>query len=280
MIGSIRGGSGGMDMAALKQMQQNMFKSIDANKDGKINKDELSSFQKTQQSNGMTGGPSVDEIFTNSDSNSDGNITSLEFESSMAKLAQQMQDQLSTQGQEEVSSEPGAKMKKMFEDLGSALKSGDLDAAKKALAELQQNAPDQSAGATNPMSAQIDSLSKALDSGDLKGAQEAYSTIQDMIAQGPQGMMASGGGQSQVSSKIDDLLNTLLAALSNDDDAKSSSTTNKEADNKQASTTSEKNATDLKNLLQSAIQTYLQMSSNSNGQNAANSSLMSSSLFG
>ena len=42
-------------------------------------------------------------------------------------------------------SNPMAQMKKNFDDLGSALKSGNLDDAKKAFAQLQKNAPAQNA---------------------------------------------------------------------------------------------------------------------------------------
>ena len=89
MVSSI-GGSGGFDMSAMKQMQEKMFKAMDTNGDGKVDKNELSAFQKTQQANGKQGGPSVDEIFKKSDTNSDGGITLQEMQDSMAKIAQQM----------------------------------------------------------------------------------------------------------------------------------------------------------------------------------------------
>jgi soluble cytochrome b562 len=78
-------------------------------------------------------------------------------------------------------SNPMAQMKQNFDDLGSALSSGNLDDAKKAFTKLQSNAPS-GGDSKNPMSSEIDSLKKALDSGDLKGAQEAYSKIQDKMS--------------------------------------------------------------------------------------------------
>src|SRR5664280_1836245 len=84
MVSSIGGGSGGFDMSAMKQMQEKMFKAMDTSGDGKVDKNEMSAFQKAQQADGKQGGPSVDEIFKNSDSNSDGGITLQEMQDSMA----------------------------------------------------------------------------------------------------------------------------------------------------------------------------------------------------
>jgi Ca2+-binding EF-hand superfamily protein len=90
MSSSISGVSGGFSAASLKQMQEKMFKSMDSNNDGKVDKNELSGFQKTQQSKGMQGGPIVDAIFKKSDTNSEGSITLQEMQDNMAKIAQQM----------------------------------------------------------------------------------------------------------------------------------------------------------------------------------------------
>lgn len=79
-------------------------------------------------------------------------------------------------------SNPMAQMKQNFDDLGSALSSGNIDDAKKAFAKLQKNAP---SGGDGKTPSEIDDLKKALDSGDLKGAQEAYSKIQEKMSQGP-----------------------------------------------------------------------------------------------
>lgn len=79
-------------------------------------------------------------------------------------------------------SNPMAQMKQNFDDLGSALSSGNIDDAKKAFTKLQKNAP---AGGDGKTPSEIDDLKKALDSGDLKGAQEAYSKVQKKMSQGP-----------------------------------------------------------------------------------------------
>jgi hypothetical protein len=87
-------------------------------------------------------------------------------------------------------------MKKSFDGLGSALKSGNLEDAKKAFADLKKNAPSRGAGGDDPMSKDMDAVQKALDSGDVKGAQEAFSKIQEKMSQGPpQGAPAGGKPQ-------------------------------------------------------------------------------------
>jgi hypothetical protein len=272
MVSSI-GGSGGFDMSAMKQMQQQMFKAMDSNNDGKVDKNELSTFQKSQQANGKQGGPSVDEIFKNSDSNSDGGITLQEMQDSMAKIAQQMMQGQASQQTQGSSNTPMAQMKQSFDDLGSALKSGNISDAKAAFAKLQQNAPSQGS-----QPSEIENLSKALDSGDLKGAQTAFSSIQDKMSQGPQGMMAADSGQTQGSSAQDDVIKTLLAALNKEDDSSSSSTSHKKNHNQTSSSTD--STTSVKDMLASAIKSYSSQWGSSYAQSASNSALQSSSIYG
>lgn len=93
MSSSISGVSGGFSAASLKQMQEQMFKAVDNNGDNKIDKSEMSAFQKAQQADGKQGGPTVDEMFTNMDSDSDGAISRLESDAALAKMSQQMQSQ-------------------------------------------------------------------------------------------------------------------------------------------------------------------------------------------
>ena len=87
-----------------------------------------------------------------------------------------------------------AKAKQSFDNLGGALESGNLADAKKALAQLSQNAPPQAGSQKNPMSEKMDALSQALDSGDLKGAQDAYADVKKTMAQRPSGSGGRGGG--------------------------------------------------------------------------------------
>ena len=78
-----------------------------------------------------------------------------------------------------------AKMKQSFDDLGTALQSGNLDDAAKALEQIKKNAP--SGGGKDPMSSKIDALSTAIESGDLKAAQDAYAQIKKSAQQRPHG---------------------------------------------------------------------------------------------
>ena len=80
-----------------------------------------------------------------------------------------------------------AKIKQSFDDLGSALESGNLSDAKTALADLQKNAPKQTSNSSDPMSQKMDALSKAIDSGDVKAAQSAYADIKQTMSQRPAG---------------------------------------------------------------------------------------------
>ncbi len=111
---------------------------------------------------------------------------------------------------------PFAKVKQDFENLGSALDSGNLTDAKKAFAQLQKDAPSQG-GKNSPLSDTIESLGKALDSGDLKSAQDAYAKIKKAMSQkppagGPGGNRgasgASGPGGGSPSNKTYDVKDT------------------------------------------------------------------------
>ena len=88
-------------------------------------------------------------------------------------------------------------MKSLFDQLGKALDSGDLTAAKKAFSAIQQNAP-QGASNQGPMAqiqSKFDQLGQALDSGDLAAAKKAYSAIQQSVPKGgPKGTPPAGGG--------------------------------------------------------------------------------------
>jgi hypothetical protein len=87
-----------------------------------------------------------------------------------------------------------AKVKQLFQDLGTALESGKISDAKDAMAQIQKNAPAQAGNRNNPMSSKIETLSKALDSGDLKAAQAAYADIKNAMSQrAPAGASRAGG---------------------------------------------------------------------------------------
>jgi Ca2+-binding EF-hand superfamily protein len=88
MVGSI-GSTVGMSSSYIYQMQEKLFNGMDTNGDGRISKGEMSQFQ----AKGPQGGPSVDDIFSSADSDSDGALTKLEFEAGLSKLQQRHQQQ-------------------------------------------------------------------------------------------------------------------------------------------------------------------------------------------
>ena len=92
-----------------------------------------------------------------------------------------------------------AQMKSQFDQLGKALDSGDLTAAKKAFSAIQQNAPQGAPqGDQSPMAqmkSKMDQVGQALDSGDLTAAKKAYSALQQSVPTGgPKGAPPAGGG--------------------------------------------------------------------------------------
>ncbi len=85
--------SSGMSAVSISQMQERMFKKMDANSDGKVDKDEMTSFQANGPQNGPPpGAPSIEEIFSESDTDGDGALTKLEMEAGLSKLGQEMRE--------------------------------------------------------------------------------------------------------------------------------------------------------------------------------------------
>lgn len=92
------------------------------------------------------------------------------------------------------SSSDMAKMKQLFQKLGTAIESGNQADAKAALAQIQKNAPKQQAGKSdNPMAAKMEALSKAIESGDMTAAKTAFADVKQALTQRPAG--GAGGGQ-------------------------------------------------------------------------------------
>jgi hypothetical protein len=117
-----------------------------------------------------------------------------------------------------------SQMKKYFDNLGSALTSGNLDDAKKAFSQLQANAPSKGSDSNNPMSAEMDSLKSALDSGDLTAAQQAYSKIKEKMSQGPPAGGAPSGSATQ-SAQTDTVQVNSTGTNSNESTSSNSDTT-------------------------------------------------------
>ena len=90
-------------------------------------------------------------------------------------------------------SEPPGKMKQLFQRLGSALESGNLSDAKKALSQLRANAPASANNDGNPIAQKIVALGRALDSGDIEAAQAVYNSVPQMMSQ-PSGGVAQARG--------------------------------------------------------------------------------------
>jgi Ca2+-binding EF-hand superfamily protein len=84
MIGSISGSSS-LNQLQMAEMRKNMFSKIDTSGDGKLDKDELA----TMVANGPKGGPTVDKILSNSDTDGDGSVSQSEFEAGLKSASQE-----------------------------------------------------------------------------------------------------------------------------------------------------------------------------------------------
>jgi len=87
-----------------------------------------------------------------------------------------------------------AKIKQSFQALGAAIESGDLSAAKEALAGLQENAPDNSGNRKDPIGTKIAALSEAVESGDVAASKQAYADLKESLTKKASGDAPAGGG--------------------------------------------------------------------------------------
>lgn len=76
---------------------------------------------------------------------------------------------------------PFAKIKEDFQDIGTALQSGSLSDAQKAYETLQSDTTSESSDSNNPMNKDIESLGTALESGNLADAQKVMSKIEQHL---------------------------------------------------------------------------------------------------
>jgi Ca2+-binding EF-hand superfamily protein len=240
MSSSISGVSGGFSAASLKQMQEQMFKAVDSNGDNKIDKSEMSAFQKAQEAEGKQGGPSVDEMFANMDSDSDGAISRLESDAALAKMSQQMQSQ--PPSGTDSNSSAGLK-DKVFK---SADQNGDGSISKDELSTLLSNSSQSNTTADDLMSALDTNKDGSISKSESDAAIDKAG--QQRHAQGPPpppSASSSSSSDSSSSNSIFDALDTnkdgtvsaseLLAALSGKD---SSSSDNSSSDTSSSSSTS------------------------------------------
>ena len=225
MVSSIGSSTGGLNAAALKKMQEEMFKAVDSNSDNKIDKTEMSAYQQTQQANGGQGGPSVDDIFKNLDADNDSAISRLESDAGIAKLAQQMQSGKTASG-------PSSELKsKVF---NSADQNGDGSISKDELTTLMAD--------SNQSATDIAETFDALDTNQDGSISKSESDVavdkasQQRKAQGPPPPPPpsdSSSSESTSSTTVFDELDTnedgtvsaseLLAAFTNDDSSSSDS---------------------------------------------------------
>jgi hypothetical protein len=90
-------------------------------------------------------------------------------------------------------SDPMARIKQDFQNLGNALKTGDIDAAKEAYTQLQKDAPAKDGQKDNPIAAQVEAIGKAIDAGDIETAKSAFNKVTETISQRPS--MSNNGGK-------------------------------------------------------------------------------------
>jgi Ca2+-binding EF-hand superfamily protein len=246
MSSSISGVGGGFSAASLKQMQEQMFKAVDSNGDNKIDKSEMSAFQKAQQADGKQGGPSVDEMFKNMDSNSDGAINRLESDAAIAKISQQMQSQAPLPASDGTDSNSFSVLKdKVFK---SADQNGDGSISKDELSKLLSNSSQSNTTADDLMSALDTNKDGSISKSESDAAIDKAG--QQRHAHGPPPPLppddsSSSSSDKTSSNQIFDALDTnkdgtvsaseLLAALSSKD---SSSSDNSSSDTNSSSTSS------------------------------------------
>ena len=187
MSGSISSIGGGMNSFALKQMQEELFKAGDKNGDGTISKDELSQVAK---SGNNQEGTSVDDMFSQLDSNSDGAISRLESDAAIAKMGQEMQ----SRGTRPQGPPPGAPPAKGGDNTSDSSQDSDaatifdaMDTNKDGTVSLVEltaaldTSKSDSTSSTDPESL-LNNLSTALESGDISAAREALIALQNEVS--------------------------------------------------------------------------------------------------
>lgn len=90
MTSSISGNS--FNTTSMNEMREKMFKKMDANGDGKVDKSEMKAFQTEEQKTTGRTGPDVDQIFEEVDTDQDGAISEAEDQAQFEKMKEAMKN--------------------------------------------------------------------------------------------------------------------------------------------------------------------------------------------
>ena len=85
-------GGSGFDSVSMSGMREKMFKKMDSNSDGKIDKSEMKTFQAEEQKTTGRTGPGIDKIFEAVDTDKDGAISKAEDEAQFEKMKEAMKN--------------------------------------------------------------------------------------------------------------------------------------------------------------------------------------------
>jgi len=90
MTGAISGS--GFNAASMNEMREKMFKKMDTNGDGKVDKSEMKTFQTEEQKKTGRTGPDIDKIFEKVDTDKDGAISEAEDKAQFEKMKESMKN--------------------------------------------------------------------------------------------------------------------------------------------------------------------------------------------
>jgi Ca2+-binding EF-hand superfamily protein len=196
------------------QMAQKMFKKIDSNNDGGIDKTELEAIA------GSSSTTDISKLFSKMDTNSDGKIDKSENESALQKLAQKMESAFSRMNGAGGMKGPPPNASEMFSKLDTDSSGG--------ISEDEFNAIAKKGDDNGPEVSEVDT--------DSDGSISETENEEFMKSMGPPpgpppGGMGGGGGMGQMgdvqgTSKSDsftDLLSALESAVSDDEEDETSS---------------------------------------------------------
>lgn len=235
MTNSISGS--GFNSVSMSEMREKMFKKMDSNGDGKIDKSEMQTFQAEEQKATGRTGPDIDKIFADVDTDKDGAISKAEDEAQFEKMKEAMKN-----GPRGMGGKPpiGPPPMQGAGGAGATEESDDEDSetttAKKILKMLKE--------LEKTIAAKVDAAGKTSNS-------EVAGSVSDTAA-------ADAGGTAGVSSAgtNDSTMKTLLDMIKKIETA-TTSQTQKAADG----TNAQGQSRDLNYVIKSAISAYMQNNS-------------------